>query len=104
MTEFEYRADPEGINQLANGPEMHALLFTRARRGADWIRANAPVQTGHYRAGIRVTDAGRGGPRHDRAEVRIEATSDDAIWVEVGARGRPGHHLLSRVIPIVENG
>ncbi|MGW5720778.1 hypothetical protein ACWEVP_31715 [Amycolatopsis sp. NPDC003865] len=104
MTEFEYRADPEGINQLANGPEMHALLFARARRGADWVRGNAPVRTGHYRAGIQVVDKGRGGPRRDRAEVQIQATSDDAIWVEVGARGRPGHHLLSRCIPIVENG
>lgn len=104
MTQIEYRANPEGINQLANGPEMHAMLFERARLGARWIKANAPVDTGAYRDGIRVVDVGRGGPRRDRAEVRIQATSDDAVWVEHGARGRPGHRLLARSVDVIERG
>lgn len=47
---IEFRADLCGINELANGPEMHALLRPRAEAGARWDRANAPVETRVYRA------------------------------------------------------
>lgn len=103
-TDIEYRADVEGVNQLANGPEVHALLRARAQLGAQFVRGAAPVDTGAYRAGVDVVDVGRGGPRRDRAEVQLRANSDDAVFVEFGSHGRPGRHLLARALDVIERG
>jgi hypothetical protein len=102
MAAIEYTPAPEGIAALANGPEMRAMLHAKAEVGAQWVRANAPRDSGDFADSIRVVDAGRGGPRRDRAAVDIVATSPHAVYVEQGARGKPGHRLLARSVDLVE--
>lgn len=104
MAAIDFRADPRGINQLANGPEMHALLRARAEDGAAWVRANAPVETHAYRDSIQVSDLGRGGPRRDRAALQVAATAPHAVFVEQGSHGRPGLRLLARSVDVIERG
>lgn len=102
MGTVDFQPDPRGIAALANGPEMHAMLRSKAETGAQWVRAQAPRDSGDFADNIRVVDAGRGGPRRDRAAVDIVASSAHAVYVEQGTRGRQGHRLLARSVDIVE--
>jgi hypothetical protein len=100
-----YEIDTQGIGQLANGPEMRAMLHQRAELGAQFARSIAPHgSSGDYAANIKVVDAGRGGPRRDRAAVDIVADVPYAVWVETGSRGADGHHVLNRTVDEIEAG
>lgn len=94
--EYRFELDKQGVNEVANSHELRAEMKRRAENAAQWVRANAPRDSGAYHDSIHVVDAGRGGPRGDRAEIQLRADADDALWVEYGAYGREGHHLLFR--------
>lgn len=93
-----------GVNELANRSDLRRALMSRTEDAAQWVRANAPRDSGSYHDGINVVDAGRGGPRRDRIEVQLRADADDSLWVEYGAYGREGYHLLSRASDFIRRG
>jgi hypothetical protein len=102
---YWFEMDKAGFGELANSPELRAEMRRRAEQAAQWVRASAPVDTGDYRDSVHVVDLGaHQGRRRDRAEVQLHASDPAALWVEVGARGRAGHHLLTRAIDMIERG
>lgn len=50
----QYRPDPRGMRKLMTSPEVADVVLDRAEKGADWMRANAPVDTGEYQASFAV--------------------------------------------------
>jgi len=101
-----------GIGAMLRSAFMEDHMRDRAELMfiAAWDRA--PVYTGpdkddhrgRYRASLRVETSRAGGDRHDRAEGRVVAESDEAIWVEKGARAygkipaRPAQHVLGQAL------
>lgn len=76
MTRVEL--DSAGMRDLLTSPGVRADLQTRAERAAAAARAAAPVDTGAYRASIRVETEVHG----DRVVSRIVADVDYAMGVE----------------------
>lgn len=80
---------------LRSGPQLRDAVRDEAQRRANRARAIAPVDTGRYKAGIRVTDS-RGWDGRLAADVEATAAHSAAVeWGNARTGGR-GHHVLRR--------
>lgn len=101
---YRFELNKLGVSEVANGQDIRREMRRRADNAASWVRANAPRDSGDFADSLRVEDVARGGPKRDRAEVRLVADSDHAVYVEYGAYGRDGEHLLTRAADFVRRG
>lgn len=95
-----YDLDRAGLGRLLRSPGMQAEMRRRAELVAARARALAPVETGEYRASIRVESGIRpaDGPRAARAVGRVIAGVPHALLVEFGTEKRPGSRVLGRAL------
>jgi hypothetical protein len=106
---MRYSPSHVGLAKMLLGPEMRALVDSRAQLGAQWARAHAPVggpkdpHRGSFKASIRAVSGGTD-LKGDRVAARIVADSEDAPPVEFGSRRRKSSHPLRSAIPIIERG
>lgn len=84
-----------GIRELGRSPDMHRAMFREAQNAAVHALTLAPSRLGFYRRAIFARPGAEGvvGP-----VASASYGSDDfkAWWVEFGARGHPGQHVLLR--------
>lgn len=99
-----YDPDHEGLAGFLLSPEVRAMLLARAVGAAQYAQAIAPVRSGNYQESIHAEDAARGGPKHDRAAVRVVADAEYSAAVEFGNVDHKPHHTLARTIEIIEHG
>jgi hypothetical protein len=78
-------SDEEFTRALRESAEVDSMLDEKMREVVDYARSVAPVETGAYAAGIKVTKKAR----HGRGEVA--ATDWKSHWVEYGTSA-PEHH------------
>ena len=77
------------IRQKARTTVTAATSATKAR-----ARSNAPVVSGRYRAGIDDEIA----ETETTITGRVNAKELYSIWVEIGAKGRPGKAVLATAV------
>ena len=97
---MRYQPDRKGIAELLKSRELQGAAVHAAERGAQWVRARAPRDSGRYAAGIRVTRSMS--PRGDRVAAYLEATAPHSAAVEWGNRRSKGRHLLRSAIDVIE--
>lgn len=100
----DYRLNAAAFRaELLNAPWMVAEMDARAVKGFYAAEAEAPVDTGAYKAGLYVASGKNGGIHHDRAWAEFGASSEDAPFVEYGNGHSEGQHVITRAIGAVQS-
>ena len=85
---------------------MEAEMLRRAKAGEEFARTIAPFDPhstdgSHYVEAFTTSSGKRGGVNHDRAYGRLENTDAAAVWVELGSRNNPAHHVLGKALDVM---
>jgi uncharacterized RmlC-like cupin family protein len=87
-----YTPDQRATGRFMKSRRMQQMLRSRAEDGARYAEAISPQRTGAYKAAFAVSTGVAG----DRAEARLENTSDHAVPVELV------HRVLARAVDHLE--
>lgn len=101
MASSRFRASYKGIGQMLNTPWMEAAMRERAEKVRARAAATAPVETGRYKASLRVESGMHGGDHHDRAFARVVADVPYGLIVEYGTSKQAAHHTLAHALDAV---
>lgn len=104
----DFNASFEGIGEMLNESWMEAEMLRRAEAGRGQAVLDSPVylqgpHPGRYRDSFQVSSGKHGGQKKDRAWARLENTSPEALWVEVGSVNNPAHHVLARAMDVMSS-
>lgn len=80
--------NPRFESEAKRSAEMKAAMKRGAQAAADEARRMAPVDTGEYRASIRVVETADG--------ARVVADDDKATYIEFGTSDTPAFAPLRR--------
>ncbi|MBP2341120.1 hypothetical protein JOF41_007374 [Saccharothrix coeruleofusca] len=97
---MRYQPDRAGMAALLKSDDMGRACLEAAQRGARWVQARAPRESGRYAAGVRAVRAVS--PRGDRAGARLEATDAKSAAIEFGNKRTKARHLLRSAIAVIE--
>ena len=104
MSRFE--VDYAGISEMLNAEWMQAEMLRRAKAGQEFAQSIAPYDPtsrdgSHYRDSFETSSGTHGGIHHDRAYGRLENTDDAALFIEIGSKHGPAHHILGKSLDIM---
>lgn len=87
---MKIKLDPDLNNKIVHLPEIETAALAIAEKIADAARANAPVDSGRYSAGISVQKTKTG--------ARVFASDQKSAWIEFGipSQGKPAQFILRK--------
>ena len=101
-----FKANRAGITALATGPKARAAVTAVAEKGKGIAQGLSEEfrQSGHYADSFQVHETTVRINGLPRAAARLENTADYATVVEIGRKGKEGHHVLSRTLDGLRDG
>jgi hypothetical protein len=88
MAELTDFIDPDEIAEALTGEEVHQGKLELARRGVEYAKSIAPVDSGEYQDGLDVED--------DGDEVYVAAYDPISNLIEYGTQDTPEFAILAR--------
>lgn len=98
---FKFIPNPTAPELLERTPAMRRMLEVKAERVAERARADAPVDTGDYRDGIK---ASAGFDARGNAVGRVNAFDFKSNWIEYGTIYMQAHAVLRRALDTLRRG
>ena len=94
-----------GLGEMINAPFMVAEMRRRMDSAKVFAEGIAPVgdpekdtHSGRYLASFSVTAGDYGGVHNDRAWAELENDAPEALYVEVGDRGKEPYHIMLKAL------